>query len=258
MRGPRLRLLRPVGGVPQLHAETQRHAVAHRGAHRRLARDPAGEQGVGRGDPPGRSRPAPRRPARHDRARVRQRRMAGAVRESQRRRHPGAGHAHLARRGELGVPARHRAAVRPVGAAQRPGPVPLLRARGRLPGDGQRGRRQALRHDRAVRPAAPRLRHPAPGRRGLGRRGGPRQVLRRRGLGRARERLHPAQHDLHDLEPDAPGADVEGCRRPARPRQPAQRVGRRMPLRPPPTTAERPAHETPCLRPACPPPDQSW
>ena len=36
---------------------------------------------------------------------------------------------------------------------------------------GQRGRRQALRHERALQPPAPRLHHPAAGRRGLDRRG---------------------------------------------------------------------------------------
>ena len=60
---------------------------------------------------------------------------------------------------------------------------------------------------------------------------GPGPVLPRRGLGRARERLHQPQHHVHDLEPAPPRADAQGRRRHPRPRQPALRVGRRLPLR---------------------------
>ena len=81
---------------------------------------------------------------------------------------------------------------------------------------------------------------PAPGRRRLDRRGRPRPVLPRPGLGRPRERLHQPQHHVHDLEPAAPRPHAQGRRRHPRPRQPALRVGRRLPLRLPPTpsTAE--------------------
>ena len=37
---------------------------------------------------------------------------------------------------------------------------------------------------------------------------GPGPSLPRPGLGRARERVHQPQHDLHDVEPHAPGADA--------------------------------------------------
>jgi hypothetical protein len=45
------------------------------------------------------------------------------------------------------------------------------------------------------------------------------------------ERLHQPQHDLPDLEPAAPRAHAQGRRRHPRPRQPALRVGRGLPLR---------------------------
>ena len=51
------------------------------------------------------------------------------------------------------------------------GPVRLLRPGRRLPRDRQRGRREALRDERPLLAAAPRLRHPAAGRRRLDRRG---------------------------------------------------------------------------------------
>jgi len=43
----------------------------------------------------------------------------------------------------------------------------------------------------------------------------------------------PAQHHLHDLEPDAYGAHAEGCRRHPGAWQSALRLGGRLPLRPP-------------------------
>ena len=52
-----------------------------------------------------------------------------------------------------------------------------------------------------------------------------------RGLGRPRERLHESQHHLRRLEHDAPGPDPEGRRRHSGARQPANRMGRRLPLR---------------------------
>ena len=51
------------------------------------------------------------------------------------------------------------------------------------------------------------------------------------GSGGPRERLHQPQHHLRRLEPDAPGAHPQRRRRHPRPRQPAQRVGRRLQLR---------------------------
>ncbi len=51
------------------------------------------------------------------------------------------------------------------------------------------------------------------------------------GLGRPGERLHQPQHDLHDLEPAAPGADVARRRRHPGVRQPALGLGRRRPVR---------------------------
>ena len=60
---------------------------------------------------------------------------------------------------------------------------------------------------------------------------GPGPLLPRRGLRRARERLHEPQHDVHDLEPAAHGADAQGRRRHPRARQPALGVGRRRSLR---------------------------
>ena len=60
---------------------------------------------------------------------------------------------------------------------------------------------------------------------------GPGAVVPRPGLGRSRERLHEPQHDVHDVEPAAPRAHAEGRRRHPGARQPALRVGRRLPLR---------------------------
>ena len=82
-------------------------------------------------------------------------------------------HADLARREVLGVHAGDRAALRQLAPAQRRRPVRLLRARRRLPRHRQRGRRQALRDERPLLAAAPRLRDPAAGRRRLDRRGRP-------------------------------------------------------------------------------------
>ena len=60
---------------------------------------------------------------------------------------------------------------------------------------------------------------------------GPGPVVPRRGLRRARERLHQPEHHVHDLEPAPPRPDAQGRRRHPGPRQPALRVGRRLPLR---------------------------
>jgi NADPH-dependent FMN reductase len=54
----------------------------------------------------------------------------------------------------------------------------------------------------------------------------PRPRFRRPG-----QRLHQPQHHVHDVEPAAPGPDAQGRRRHPRPRQPAFRLGRRLPLR---------------------------
>ena len=51
------------------------------------------------------------------------------------------------------------------------------------------------------------------------------------GVGRARQRLHEPQHDVHDVEPAARGTHAQGRRRRARARQPALGVGRGRPLR---------------------------
>ena len=60
---------------------------------------------------------------------------------------------------------------------------------------------------------------------------GPGSVVPRRGLRRSRERLHEPQHDVHDLEPPPRRAHAQGRGRDPRPRQPADRVGRRLPVR---------------------------
>ena len=90
------------------------------------------------------------------------------------------------------------------------GPVRVLRPGRRLPDHRQRGRRQALRDERPLQPAAPRLHHPAAGRRGLDRRGRPRPLVPRPRLRRPGERLHQPQHHLHDVESAAPGPDAQG------------------------------------------------
>ena len=66
---------------------------------------------------------------------------------------------------------------------------------------------------------------------GLDRRGRPGSVVPRRPRRRPRQRLHQPQHHVHDVEPAAPRPHAEGQRRHPRPRQPARRLGRRLPLR---------------------------
>ncbi len=72
------------------------------------------------------------------------------------------------------------------------------------------------------------------------------------GLGRARERLHEPEHDVHDVEPAARCANAEGRRRLPGARQPALALGRRLPVRLPeprvPLTATRPATTPACVR----------
>jgi hypothetical protein len=58
-----------------------------------------------------------------------------------------------------------------------------------------------------------------------------RPVVPGRGQRQSGQRLHQPQQHVHDLEPAAPGADAQGCRRDPGARQPAFRVGRRLPLR---------------------------
>ena len=58
-----------------------------------------------------------------------------------------------------------------------------------------------------------------------------RAVLSRPRFRGAGQRLHQPQHHLHDLEPPPPGPHGDRCRRHPGPRQPAGRVGRRLPLR---------------------------
>ena len=71
-------------------------------------------------------------------------------------RHRRAVHADLARREVLGVHPRDRAALRQLEPAQRRRAVRLLRAGRRVPRHRERGRRQALRHERPLLVAAPR------------------------------------------------------------------------------------------------------
>ena len=80
---------------------------------------------------------------------------------------------------------------------------------------------------------------------GLGRRRRSRPVLPRPGVGRPGERLHQPQHDLHDLQPDAPRRDAARRGRRAGVREPAQRVGRRLRPRPgrTPSTGRPPAEK---------------
>ena len=109
--------------------------------------------------------------ARHDRARLGRRRVAGDLRAGDGRRHPRARDVDLARREVLGRDPDRRAPLRQLPPAQRRRPVRLLRPRRRLPGHRQRGRRQALRDEHALLAPAPRLHDPAAGRLGLDRRG---------------------------------------------------------------------------------------
>ena len=60
---------------------------------------------------------------------------------------------------------------------------------------------------------------------------GPRTLLPRPRLGRPRERLHQPQHHVHDLEPAPRRAHAQGRGRDPGARQPADRVGRGLPLR---------------------------
>ena len=172
-------LHRPSGAVRQLHAEAVTGGLEHSGPDGYLDRDPGGERRHRRPDPGGRPRARTRRLPRHDRARRCARRLALAVRAGRGGRHPRARDADLARREVVGLHAGDRAALRQLEPAQRAGPVRLLRTRRRLPRDGQRGRRQALRHERPLLAAAPRVRDPAAGRRRLDRRGRPRPVVSR-------------------------------------------------------------------------------
>jgi multimeric flavodoxin WrbA len=82
-----------------------------------------------------------------------------------------------------------------------------------------------------IQPATPRLHDPAPGRRRLDRRGRAGTVVPRPRIRWPGERLHQPQHGVHDVEPDASGQDAEGRRRRSCSREPALRVGRRLPLR---------------------------
>ncbi|CAA9328846.1 MAG: BRAMP, partial [uncultured Nocardioidaceae bacterium] len=229
-RAPSLR--RADGAVHQRDAQALAGTEPHRRsrpqeqpAHARARRPGRGDQGRG-------PRHRHRRVAGHDRARRRGRRLAGDLREGAGRGHPGPGRSGLARRQQLGDEAGRRTALRLLRPAQRRGPVRLLRPRRRMRHHRQRGRRQALRDERAVQPAAPGLHHPAAGRRRLDRRGRAGPVLPRPGVGRPGERLHPPQHDVHDLQPDAPRRHAACCRRRAGVREPTQRVGRRLRTRP--------------------------
>ena len=66
---------------------------------------------------------------------------------------------------------------------------------------------------------------------GLDRRGRTGSVLSGPRLRWAGERLHQPEHDVHDLEPPPSGPDAQGPRRDSGPRQPAGRLGRRLPVR---------------------------
>ena len=80
--------------------------------------------------------------------------------------------------------------------------------------------------------AAPGLRDPASGGRGLARGGGPGPVVPGpEGSGGPAERLHQPQHHVHDVEPAAHGAHAEECRRHPSARQPAFGMGCGLPLR---------------------------
>ena len=191
LRAVALGLQRPRRHVHQLHAEALTRAVPHPGPGRHLHGDHAPPGRERRGGAGHRPRHRHRRVARHDRARLGPRRLAGHLRAGHGLRHPRAVHADLARREVVGVHPGDRAALRQLAPAQRRRPVRLLRPGRRLPGHRQRGRRQALRHERPLLAAAPRLRHPAPGRRRLDRRGRPRAVVPRPRLRRARRTTSP-------------------------------------------------------------------
>ena len=180
---------------------------------------------AGRGRPRDRPRHRHRRLARHDRARLGDRRLAGDLREGQ-----AADILVLAGPIWLGdnssvMKQVHERLYGGSHLLNDAGPVPLLRPGRRLPDHRQRGRHQALRAQRALHAAAHRLHDPAAGRRRLDRRGRARAVVPRPRLGWPGERLHQPQHHLHDLEPDAPGADAQGRGRHPGVRQPALASG---------------------------------
>ncbi len=215
-------LLRPARAVRQLHAQALAGGLQHAGPRRSLDRDHAAKRRHGRRHPGRRPRHRDRRLARHDRARLGRRRVAGDPRAGHGRRHPRAAVADLAGREVLGLHEGDRAPVRQQPSAQRGRSVRLLRARRRLHHHRQRGRREALRDEHPLLAAAPRLHDPAAGRLGLARRGRPGAELPRRGLGRSGERLHEPQHGVSDLEPAARRADAQGRRRHPGARQQAQ------------------------------------
>src|SRR5829696_5639323 len=88
--------------------------------------------------------------------------------------------------------------------AERRRPVRVLRPRGRLHRHGQRGRREALRHEHPLLAPAPWLHDPASGRLGLDGRGRPWPELPGSGLGRPRERVHQSQHHVPHPKRGAP------------------------------------------------------
>ena len=61
----------------------------------------------------------------------------------------------------------------------------------------------------------------------------PRGIVPRSRLGRAGERLYQPQHDVHDVELDAPRSYAQRCRRCSAARKPTVEVGRGVSVRPP-------------------------
>ena len=192
-----------------------------------LDRDHGGERRRSRPRPRRRPRARPRRLAGHARPRRGARRLARAVRARAGGGHPRARLADLARREVVGVHARCRAVVRMLEPPQRARAVRVLRQGRRLPDHRQRGRDQALLDERPLLAPAPGVHDPAAGRRGLDRGGRARPVVPRRGLGRAGERLHEPEHDVHDLESAAPRAAPEGRGRRSRRTGTSARCGTR-------------------------------
>lgn len=190
---------RPAGHGDQLHSETVAGAEQHPGADRPQYRHHGGAGSAGRCRTGGGPRHRHRRVARHDGTRLDHGRLAGSVPAGPGGRHPRAGRPHLAGRQQFRDEAGDRTPLCLFQSAQRGRSVRVLRSCGRLPDHRQRGRRQALRHERPLQPAAPGLHHPSPGGRRMDRRGGPRTLVPRPGLGRPGERLHQPQHHLHDL-----------------------------------------------------------
>ncbi|CAK7286872.1 hypothetical protein SGPA1_41132 [Streptomyces misionensis JCM 4497] len=158
--GPLRRSARP---GDQLHPQALAGDEQHTGSDRPEHRHHGGARCAGRGRPGRGPRHRHRGVARHDGARLGEGRLARPVPEGHGIRRPRAGRSHLAGRQQLGHEAGHRTSLRLLQPAQRTWPVRLLRPRRRLPDHRERGRCQALRHERAVQPAAPRLHHPAPG-----------------------------------------------------------------------------------------------